>query len=97
MTGVKIITEHGQEIKFEFYLDEAPLTSKEFIGYFRLHELFIKSIRTRNWIDNVPQLDIIQENASVFTIPGEVVFGPTKPIRTKTANCFGYITKREKA
>ncbi len=30
MTGFKIITEHGQEIKFEFYLDEAPLTSKEF-------------------------------------------------------------------
>ncbi|PAM92987.1 hypothetical protein B4N84_20335, partial [Flavobacterium sp. IR1] len=21
--------------------------------------------------------------------PGEVVFGPTKPSRTKTANCFG--------
>ncbi|MBK9271972.1 MAG: DUF3830 family protein [Saprospiraceae bacterium] len=41
------------------------------------------------WIDNVPPLDIIQENASVFTEPGEVVFGPAKPFRAKTANCFG--------
>lgn len=41
------------------------------------------------WIDDVPSLDIIQENASVFTEPGEVVFGPAKPARTKTANCFG--------
>ncbi len=41
------------------------------------------------WIDDVPPLDIIQENASVFTEPGEAVFGPTKPGRAKTANCFG--------
>ncbi len=41
------------------------------------------------WINDVPQLDIIQENASVFTFPGEVVFGPSKPLRTKTADCFG--------
>jgi Protein of unknown function (DUF3830) len=37
----------------------------------------------------IPKLDIIQENASIFAEPGEVVFGPTKPSRTKTANCFG--------
>ncbi|MEO6851020.1 MAG: DUF3830 family protein, partial [Mucilaginibacter sp.] len=41
------------------------------------------------WIDNAPELDIIQENASVFTEPGEVVFGPLKPARAKTTNCMG--------
>jgi hypothetical protein len=41
------------------------------------------------WIDNVPPVDTIQENASVFAAPGEVVIGPSKPARAKTANCFG--------
>lgn len=34
-------------------------------------------------------LNIIQENASVFTTPGEVVLGPAMPLRSKTKNCFG--------
>ena len=91
MTGFKIITEHGKEIKFEFYLDEAPLTSKEFYRILPFTRTFYHARVSGQeiWIDNVPQLDIIQENASVFTVPGEVVFGPAKPIRTKTANCFG--------
>ena len=62
---------------------------QNFIRYCHLPGLFIRSTGQEIWIDNVPQLDIIQENASVFTVPGEVVFGPAKPIRTKTANCFG--------
>ena len=41
------------------------------------------------WINDAPQLDIIQENASVFTEPGEVVYGPLNPARTKTSNCMG--------
>jgi len=91
MTGFKITTQHGQEIRFLFYHDDAPITSSAF-------QRILPFTRTFNharvsgqeiWIDNVPQLDIIQENASVFTEPGEVVFGPTKPSRTKTANCFG--------
>ena len=91
MNGFKITTQDGQEIKFEFYVDTAPVTSIAF-------QNILPSSRTFNharvsgqeiWIDNVPKLDIIQENASVFAEPGEVVFGPTKPSRTKTANCFG--------
>ncbi len=99
MAGFKIITEQGKEIKFEFYLEDAPLTSIEFYKILPFTRTFYHARVSGQeiWINNVPQLDIIQENASVFTIPGEVVFGPTKPIRTKTANCFGYITKREKA
>jgi len=41
------------------------------------------------WTDHAPVLDIIQENASVFTEPGEVVIGPLKPARTKTTGCLG--------
>jgi len=41
------------------------------------------------WIDDAPPLDIIQENASVITLPGEVVYGPLKPARVSTSNCMG--------
>ena len=30
MQGFKLTTQKGQEIKFEFYLDTAPVTSKAF-------------------------------------------------------------------
>jgi hypothetical protein len=33
--------------------------------------------------------DIIQENASVFTEPGEIVIGLLKPARAKTSKCLG--------
>jgi hypothetical protein len=91
MKGFKITTADNQEIKFEFYLDAAPVTSKAFIDILPFKRTFYHARVSGQeiWIDNVPQLDIIQENASVFTQQGEVVFGPTKPVRTKTANCFG--------
>ncbi len=91
MTGFKIITADKQEINFEFYLDVAPVTSKAFavILPFTRHFYHARVSGQEIWIDNVPALDIIQENASVFTEPGEVVFGPMKPARAKTANCFG--------
>lgn len=41
------------------------------------------------WTADAPPLDIIQENASVFTEPGEVVYGPLHPKRAKTSNCMG--------
>ena len=91
MNGFKITTSDKQEIKFEFYIASAPISSKAFVGILPFTRTFYHARVSGQeiWIDNVPQLDIIQENASVFTGPGEVVFGPTKPIRTKTANCFG--------
>jgi hypothetical protein len=91
MTGFKIKTQDGQEIRFEFYHDSAPVTSKAFEEILPFTRTF-RHARVSGqeiWIDDVPKLDIIQENASVFTEPGEVVFGPAKPSRTKTANCFG--------
>ena len=91
MTGFKITTQDGQEIKFELYLDNAPITSRAFLSILPFTRTFTHARVSGQeiWIDDVPKLDIIQENASVFTEPGEVVFGPTKPSRTKTANCFG--------
>ena len=91
MTGFKITTSDNLEIKFELYLDTAPVTSKAFLSILPFTRTFhhARVSGQEIWIDDVPKLDIIQENASVFTEAGEVVFGPTKPIRTKTANCFG--------
>ncbi|TAE47524.1 MAG: DUF3830 family protein, partial [Bacteroidetes bacterium] len=91
MKGFIITTADQQEIRFEFYLDDAPVTSTAFAGILPFTRTFYHARVSGQeiWIDNVPPLDIIQENASVFTEPGEVVFGPSKPARTKTANCFG--------
>jgi hypothetical protein len=91
MTGFKIITKDKQEIKFEFYLDSAPVTSKAFVDILPFTRTFYHARVSGQeiWIDDVPKLDIIQENSSVFTEPGEVVFGPSKPARSKTINCFG--------
>lgn len=91
MTGFKITTKDNIVINFEFYRKSAPVTSKAFVDILPFTRTFhhARVSGQEIWIDNVPELDIIQENASVFTEPGEVVFGPKKPGRTKTANCFG--------
>jgi hypothetical protein len=91
MKGFKITTLENEEIRFEFYKDIAPITSKAFANLLPFTKKFYHARVSGQeiWIDNIPELDIIQENASVFTEPGEVVLGPKKPIRAKTANCFG--------
>lgn len=91
MDGFKIITANDEEIKFKFYHDAAPITSGAFAQILPFKRTFYHARVSGQeiWIDDVPPLDIIQENASVFTMPGEVVFGPSKPLRSKTANCFG--------
>ena len=91
MTGFKIVTKEGTEISFKFYLDNAPVTSKAFQHILPFTRKFYHArVSGREiWIDDVPPLDIIQENASVFAEPGEVVLGPSTPTRVKTANCFG--------
>ncbi|MCU0440789.1 MAG: DUF3830 family protein [Bacteroidia bacterium] len=91
MNGFKITTSYNQEIRFECYTDTAPITSMAFLSILPFTRTFnhARVSGQEIWIDDVPQLDIIQENASIFTEMGEVVFGPTKPVRAKTANCFG--------
>ena len=91
MHGFKIITEDNEEIRFYYYREAAPVTSEAFSRILPFTRTFhhARVSGEEIWIDDVPELDIIQENASVFTEPGEVVFGPAKPSRTKTANCMG--------
>jgi hypothetical protein len=91
MTGFKIITKDGVEIQFTYYLDDAPFTCKAFQRILPFTRRFFHARVSGQeiWIDDVPPLDVIQENASVFVQPGEVVIGPSKPARVKTANCFG--------
>jgi hypothetical protein len=98
MKGFKITTSDNQEIRFEFYLDTAPVTSEAFVSILPFTRTFhhARVSGQEIWIDNVPPLDIIQENASVFTEPGEVVFGPAKPVRTKTATVLEYIMVKVK-
>jgi hypothetical protein len=91
MDGFKIITKDNQEIIFKYYADTAPITSRYFESILPFSRIFYHARVSGQeiWISDVPPLDIGQENASVFTAPGEVVFGPSKPVRSKTANCFG--------
>jgi len=91
MQGFKIISKDHVEIHFKFYLEEAPVTCKAFQEIIPFTRVFYHArVSGREiWIDDVPNLDIIQENASVFAEPGEVVVGPSRPTRVKTSNCFG--------
>ncbi len=91
MNGFKLTTTKGLSIRFEYYTDAAPITCAAFASLLPFTRTFYHARVSGQeiWIDNVPPLDIIQENASVFTIPGEVVFGPSKPARVKTTNCMG--------
>lgn len=91
MTGFKIITPDQQNIRFHYYLDAAPITAQAFATLLPFTRIFFHARVSGQeiWIDDVPPLNIIQENASVFTEAGEVVFGPAQPVRTKTANCMG--------
>ncbi|PQJ09543.1 hypothetical protein CJD36_020105 [Flavipsychrobacter stenotrophus] len=91
MNGFKLTTATGLSIRFEYYTDAAPVTCAAFASLLPFTRTFYHARVSGQeiWIDNVPPLNIIQENASVFTIPGEVVFGPSKPVRVKTTNCMG--------
>ena len=89
--GFRILTQNGQQIRFRYYVADAPVTSAAFTTLLPFTRTFFHARVSGQeiWIDDVPALDIIQENASVFTEAGEVVFGPSKPRRTKTAGCLG--------
>lgn len=90
MHAFKLTTARNVTIRFH-YNGEAPITSAAFEALLPFNRTFMQARVSGQeiWIDNAPELDIIQENASVFAEPGEVVYGPLKPARTKTSNCMG--------
>lgn len=89
--GFSIMLPNNDRIRFSFYLTDSPVTAKAFSDLLPLSRKFYHARVSGQeiWFDDLPPLDIPQENASVFTVPGEVVLGPSRPSRTKTANCFG--------
>lgn len=91
MTGFLIRTQDYQIIRFRFYEDVAPLTSAAFAATLPFTRTFFhaKISGQEIWIDDAPGVDIVQENASVFAQPGEIVIGPKNPLRNKIAGCAG--------
>lgn len=91
MKGFKIQTTDKQEIHFRYYSKEAPESCRAFEGILPFTRMFFHARVSGNeiWIDDVPEVNVIQENSSVFTLPGEVVLGPHNAKRTKTAGCLG--------
>jgi hypothetical protein len=91
MKGFIIKTKDNQIIRFKYYNEAAPVTISAFDEQLPFTRTFIHARVSGQefWIDNAPELNIIQENASVFTVPGEVVIGTLKPTRTKTSKCMG--------
>ena len=91
MTGFIIKSTDAIIIRFKYYSEDAPVTAAAFESLLPFSRVFLHARVSGQeiWIDNAPELDIIQENASVFTVPGEVVYGPLNPKRAKTSNCMG--------
>ena len=91
MKGFKVVTSEGMAIHFTYYLEDAPITCAAFEKLLPFEKTFMHARISGQeiWTDKADPLDIIQENASVFTEPGEVVYGPLKPKRVITSNCMG--------
>jgi len=91
MQNFIIATPDNQTICFRLYHDAAPQTVAAFINALPFSQTFFhaKVSGQEIWTDKGPSLDIIQENASVFALPGEIVIGPIQPGRNKIVNCIG--------
>lgn len=89
--GFSIRTKEDIKIRFQYYLHDAPVTVLAFDKLLPCCFTFYHARFSGNevWVANAINLNIIQENASVFTLPGEIVLGPSNPARTKTANAIG--------
>ena len=91
MTGFQIKTKDISLIRFSYYLNEAPATSSAFNAALPFARAFMHARVSGQeiWIDNAPELDIIQENSSVFMSAAEVSIGPLKPARNRVGKCMG--------
>ena len=91
MAGFTITTNDGQIIRFEYYTDEAPNSARAFDEClpFTLSFYHARTSGQEFWRANAFRFDVIQENSSIFTEPGEVVLGPTSPLRNKVRGGIG--------
>lgn len=85
MQGFTITTNGNLKIRFNYYLEDAPISVTAFKSVLPFKHTFYHARVSGQeiWISHAFPFDIIQENASVFTEPGEVVLGPMKPLRAK--------------
>jgi len=85
MPGFIIKTIDNQIIRFHYYTKDAPTSVAAFNAVlpFTLSFYHARTSGQEFWIANAFSFNIIQENASVFTEPGEIVLGPLKPARAK--------------
>jgi hypothetical protein len=91
MTGFQLVTPAQTVIRFQLYLAEAPATCAAFLALLPFSRRFVHARVSGQeiWTPEAPPLHIPQEQASVFTEPGEIVYGPAVPARVRTANCIG--------
>jgi len=91
MKGFTIRTKNNEVIRFKLYFNEAPQTANAFAQTLPFSKTFFHARVSGQeiWADNAHEIDVIQENASVFTAPGEIVLGPVNPLRNKTSKCIG--------
>jgi hypothetical protein len=91
LSGFVVHTPDGSTLRFSYYLEEAPFTCEAFDAQLPFSRKLVHARLSGQeiWTDQAPELDIVQENASVFTQPGEVVIGPLRPLRAKTSCCMG--------
>jgi hypothetical protein len=89
--GFLIRTADGRCIRFRYYTDEAPQTCAAFDRSLPFTLVFVHArvSGAEIWTEHAPHLDVPQENASVYTLPGEVVLGPSRPVRAKTRHAMG--------
>lgn len=82
---------HSEDIKFRLYTEDAPVTVAAFCAALpiKVTMMHARVSGEEIWSPDGPKLDIIQENASTFAVPGEMVMGPVRPARAKTAGCVG--------
>jgi hypothetical protein len=89
MTLLCLTTSSSQEIKFHFYDSQAPETC---MAIRQILPLDIKLFHAKTsgeelWTPDGPELNIIQENATVNIEPGEIGIAPVH-LRNKISRCL---------
>src|SRR5688572_21261613 len=90
MASFSINLDNDMTIRFQCYVEDAPVTSTAFLSFMPLAKMFSPVLVTglALWFDDRPPVDLIQEDASLFPKPGDVVSGPSIPSRPLRGRCF---------
>lgn len=86
-----VTNQKGEVIIINLYAELAPNTVQALGAVLPFErEIFHARLSGQEiWCDDMPQLDVPQENASVHAQPGEFVVGPKNPIRNQITGCLG--------